>query len=142
MKQEEPIVDPIEIIEASRPTGLGILRYSSDDQLEQFIVSLKRVAPYSQRSALSIAEVLYGQMRQYKDHPEIAAYFFRDALEKERGLIITRWQDISQREATCQEILHSATRLPKSALPVIITVSSQSLCNFPTSLESSIYTLK
>lgn len=142
MKQEEPIIDPIEIMEASRPTGLGIIRYRSDDQLEQFIVSLKRVAPYSQKSALSIAEVLYAHMRQYKDHPEVAAYFFRKALEKERGLIITRWQDIVQREATCQEILHTATHLPKSALPVIIAVSSQSLCTFPAALESSIYTLE
>lgn len=142
MKHEESAIDPIEMIETSRQTGLGIVRYGSDEQLERFIASLKRVAPYSQRSALSIAEELYGQMRQYKDHPEIAAYFFRDALEKEQGLIIARWQDIGQREATCQEILHSVTHLKKTTLPVIITVSSQSHCYFPATLESSIYTLE
>lgn len=142
MKHEYPAVDPIEVIESSRQTGLGIVRYGSDEQLEQFIASLKRVAPYSQRSALSIAEVLYGQMRQYKEHPEIAAYFFRDALEKEQGLIITRWQDISQREATCLEILHSATHLKNAALPVIIAVSVRALCSFPDALVSSTYTLE
>ena len=142
MKSYSPTIEPGDVIEASRNTGVGIVRYDDARQVESFLTELQRTASYSQRSALSVAESLYRQMRQYGDHPEIASYIFRDMLEKEQGLIIAHWQDIAQREATCEEILHSSMSMRNTPLPIIITVSSQCRYVFPPVLQDAIFTLE
>ena len=129
----------MKILDASRLTGVGIIRYHSDESLARFIEDIKATRSYCLKSAVHVAGLLYTHAMQHKDFTHFIEDSFQDILVNEHGLIITDWQEIASHTATCDELIHAFIRMSDQGLPVLLTIPAHSPYIFSSHFQSSTF---